>query len=140
MSTVLHYLSESTLYQWVVQNQQGVRMIYSLPIVRQESLPGVKLQYLSDDTLHEKVFVTLEPNGKIPLHTHSVDARMYIVAGGAKVLSTDKYNGRHVGPGECVLFRKDLPHGFEAGPEGLIFLSCNGGIRHTDGSLDLQFV
>lgn len=115
-------------------------MISSLPIVRSETLPGVGLQYLENGPSTEKVLVTLEPNGKIPLHTHKVDARMYIVAGRASVLSTDDYNGRQVGPGECVLFRKDLPHGFEAGPEGLTFLSCNDGIRQTDGSLDIQFV
>ena len=115
-------------------------MISSLPIVRSETLPGVGLQYLQSGPTAEQVLVTLEPSGKIPLHTHKVDARMYIVAGVARVLSTDEYNGHQVGPGECVLFRKDLPHGFEAGPEGLTFLSCNDGIRQADGILDLQFV
>jgi quercetin dioxygenase-like cupin family protein len=115
-------------------------MISSLPVVTPVDLPGVGLRYLETGPSAENVLVTIAPNGTIPLHTHKVDARMYIVAGRAKVLSTDEYNGREVGPGECVLFRKYLPHGFEACSEGLTFLSCNDGIRQADGSLDLQFV
>ncbi len=114
-------------------------MITQLPVVRPENLPGVSLRYLEEKMAEENVFVHVVPNGVIPLHRHKVKANMYIVAGGGRVLSTNENNGRSVGPGDCVLFEKDLPHGFEAGPNGLIFLSCNGRIRQADGSLDLQF-
>ncbi|MBI1300849.1 MAG: cupin domain-containing protein [Alphaproteobacteria bacterium] len=108
------------------------------------ALPGVKILPLGQDTLKagepQTISVTLEPGATIPLHTHSSDARMTILSGNAIVLSDNEDNGREVGPGDCVLFAKDKPHGFEAGTEGLVFVSENGGIVDQEPqNWDIQF-
>jgi quercetin dioxygenase-like cupin family protein len=76
----------------------------------------------------QTVLVEVEPRGSIPLHSHTVDAEMIIVAGNGWVCATDATNGRHVSPGYRVFYEADKPHGFRAGDDGLSFISVNGGI------------
>ena len=116
-------------------------MIHALAQKVVPALPGISIWPLpkgSGDMEH--TIVGIPPNGKIPLHTHTVDARMHIVHGSAQVLSDNEDNGRTVVPGDCVFFEKERAHGFQAGPKGMAFLSCNGGILQGDGSVDLQLV
>jgi len=80
----------------------------------------------------QSVLVEVEPKGSIPLHGHTVDAEMIIVAGSGWVCSTDATNGRHVSPGFRVFYEKDRPHGFRADKNGLSFISMNGGIVDED--------
>jgi quercetin dioxygenase-like cupin family protein len=88
----------------------------------------------------QSVLVKVEAGGKIPLHVHKVDAEMYIVGGSAIVLSDDETNGTLVNPGARVMFKKNESHGFEAGPEGLVFVSFNGGIvDFQDTNWDISF-
>jgi len=89
----------------------------------------------------QRVLVKLAPFRTIPLHTHSVDAAMFIVAGGGQILSEDVFRGRAVSAGDRVLFERDAPHGFAAGAEGLTFVSDNGGIVDESASdaWDLTF-
>jgi quercetin dioxygenase-like cupin family protein len=77
----------------------------------------------------QEVLVDVEPHHEIPLHAHTVDAEMFIVAGSGTVLSDDQaLNGRRVTKGMAVMFEKNVLHGFRAGGEGLTFVSRNGGI------------
>ena len=89
----------------------------------------------------EELLVEVEPNGEVPLHTHSVDATMIILDGAAKVLSEDHdLNGRQVSRGDVVFFEKDRMHGFKASDSGLLFLSRNGGIiGNAGGPWDISF-
>ena len=88
----------------------------------------------------QDVLVTCEPHTEIPLHTHTVRARMYGVSGTATVLSADtSINGKKVGPGDEIFFEASIPHGFKAGPEGYIFVSKNEGIVGNQG-WDINFV
>lgn len=87
----------------------------------------------------QRVLVRVAPDHEIPLHTHVVDAKMFVVAGTGRLLSPDELDGRPVGVGELILFEKDAPHGFRAGPDGLSFLSENGGIVDGGGNWDIQF-
>lgn len=100
-------------------------------------LPGVTIRPLGSRSslnrgIPQIVLVTIEPNGVIPLHSHEVDAHMDIVAGGATILSDDEDNGREVGPSHSWCFHAGGKHGFRAGPEGLTFVSTNGGIVDED--------
>lgn len=76
----------------------------------------------------QKVLVSVSANGQIPLHTHSVDAEMLIVFGEGVVLAVDSTNGTVVRAGDRVFFERDMLHGFQAGPDGLGFVSVNGGV------------
>jgi quercetin dioxygenase-like cupin family protein len=100
--------------------------------VSHEGLPGVGayvLQAHGDSAHMEELLVEVEPNGEVPLHTHSVDATMIILNGAAKVLSEDhELAGRQVSRGDVVFFEKNRMHGFKASDSGLLFLSRNGGI------------
>jgi len=88
----------------------------------------------------QSVLVKLEANGTIPLHEHEVDAEMYVVGGSAVVLSNDQTNGTPVSAGARVIFKKNEAHGFKAGPEGLVFISDNGGIvDFDDNNWDISF-
>ncbi len=77
---------------------------------------------------NQRVLVTLEPNVEIPLHSHSVNAEMFIVSGSGKVLSDDNTNGTTVKTGAMVYFEADNRHGFRAERDGMSFISSNGGI------------
>ena len=95
------------------------------------SLPGIKIFPMNGELragIPQTVLVQIEPEGRIPLHSHTVDAEMVIVAGGGWVCSVDDINDRPVLPGCRVFFEADKLHGFYAGNEGLSFVSANGGI------------
>jgi len=105
------------------------------------SLPGVRIFPMSGAPkkgVAQSVLVEVEPRGSVPLHSHTVDAEMIIVAGNGWVCSTDATNGRHVSPGYRVFYEKDKPHGFRAGDAGLSFISINGGIVDENGHWDLE--
>jgi len=111
---------------------------------KHESLPGIAFIPLSDLLRagdDQRVLVRMAPHAIIPLHTHSVAARMTIVAGSAHVLSTDATNGAEVETGQIVFFEEDAPHGFLAGRQGMTFLSENGGILDDrgDNQWDITF-
>ncbi|MEZ4103735.1 MAG: cupin domain-containing protein [Candidatus Paceibacterota bacterium] len=91
---------------------------------------------LAGSNTPEISLVEMRPKSVIEPHIHKVDARMFIVSGTATVLSDDGNNGTVVRKGDCVFFEKLRRHGFKAGPEGMTFLSINGGIRKIDGELD----
>jgi quercetin dioxygenase-like cupin family protein len=112
-------------------------MITKLKTIKRKELPNVSLRYIKPSK--ENVVVYIKPNHNIPLHTHEVNATMYIISGDGFVLSEDKYNNRKVNSGDCVFFAKNKSHGFRAGKDGLVFLSCNGGILKKSGMLDLVF-
>jgi len=105
--------------------------------VGHEKLPGVAVYLLEPQhtsTIAQEVLVELEPNGDIPLHSHTVDATMIILNGGATVLSEDgDLNGRRISRGDVVFFEKNRRHGFKALESGLLFLSRNGGIVGEPG-------
>lgn len=120
-------------------------MITQLPRRSHPSLPGIAVMALmAGESLKrgepQHVLVEVPPDGEIPLHTHKVRARMFVVAGDAKVLSNDQsINGRMVGVGDVVDFEPDIGHGFQAGPNGMRFVSENGGIVGDDG-WDMQML
>lgn len=102
--------------------------------LRNDKFSGVTIYTLSARPkagVPQEVLVEVAPNQSIPLHTHSVDARMIIVAGAGTVLSHDASNGQPVKVGDVVFFEADAPHGFAASETGLAFLSQNGGIVDT---------
>lgn len=104
-------------------------------------LPGVTVYPVSGSPKighQQQVLVIVEPGVQIPLHTHEVDAEMFIISGSAKVLSKDGTNGMEVTTGSKVFFVKEKHHGFEAGPNGFSFISTNGGIVDQAG-WDIQF-
>jgi quercetin dioxygenase-like cupin family protein len=105
--------------------------VSTLRSVTHPSLPGVRIFPVTDQLeagSAQSVLVEVTPRGSIPLHSHSVDAEMIIVGGSGWVCSNDATDGRHVKPGYRVFYEADKPHGFIAGPEGLSFISINGGI------------
>lgn len=96
-------------------------------------MPGVNVRPIGNSSLQkgtaQQVLVEVEPNATIPMHSHSVDAIMDIVAGSATLLTDDKdLQGKVVSTGNKVFFNKGGLHGFMAGPKGLIFVSTNDGI------------
>jgi quercetin dioxygenase-like cupin family protein len=106
--------------------------IEHLSSFQHDGLPGVRVFPVTASLAAghpQEVLVEVDGDGTIPLHTHSVDAKMVIVAGSGCVLSAQsQLNGVPVRRGDVVRFEKDIAHGFEAGPDGLVFLSVNGGI------------
>ena len=109
--------------------------IEHLQSYQHDALPDVRVFPLSlpfSSSEPQEVLVEVGHGAQIPLHTHSVDARMVIVGGSGRVLSSQsELNGLPVGRGDVVFFEREVAHGFEAGPEGLVFLSQNGGIVDT---------
>src|SRR3989344_8368301 len=108
-----------------------MHQVSKLEVLTSPSLPGVRIFAISGAPkagVAQSVLVEVEPDGSIPLHSHTVDAEMIIVGGSGWVCSTDATNGRHVSPGFRVFYEKDKPHGFRAGNDGLSFVSINGGI------------
>lgn len=110
--------------------------------LRHPDLDGVEVYPLGKDPHRgesQEVLVIVEPGRTIPLHSHEVDARMFVVAGDAELLSDDpQLNGQQVRTGTCVFFEKLMNHGFRAGKQGLRFLSRNGGIVDSSGAWDLK--
>jgi quercetin dioxygenase-like cupin family protein len=103
--------------------------------VTNPSLPGVRIFPLTGALKAgspQTVLVEVEPRGSIPMHSHTVDATMMIVAGDGWVRSTDSTDGHPVGPGYRVFYEAQRPHGFFAGEHGLSFISINGGIVDDD--------
>ncbi len=96
------------------------------------SLPGVLITKIGAEAAvrgkSQKELVEIEPNGLIPLHTHTVDAMMIIVAGNGWTCCTDGTDGTPVSSGDCIFFEAEQLHGFRAGEEGLSFMTVNGGI------------
>jgi quercetin dioxygenase-like cupin family protein len=117
--------------------------VYRMEWMHNPALPGVAICRLSDHVRvgsPQRVLVRVEPQGQIPLHTHSVDAKMTILAGDGWIVSRDATDGRAVSPGVCVFYERDAPHGFRAGDAGLTFMSENGGIVDDDPeSWDMEF-
>ena len=111
--------------------------------VRHPAIPGVTIFPMSGPAQRGKpqdVLVCVEPMATIPLHSHESDAAMLIAAGSGQVLSDDQQsNGKEVSRGSCVFFEALGLHGFKAGPEGLTFVSRNGGIVGKDGDWDIKF-
>ncbi|OGJ59141.1 hypothetical protein A2635_04235 [Candidatus Peribacteria bacterium RIFCSPHIGHO2_01_FULL_51_9] len=110
--------------------------------LRHPELTGVEVYPLGENPQkgeNQEVLVIVEPEGIIPLHSHEVDARMFVVAGDAQLLSDDpQLNGQQVRTGTCVFFEKLVNHGFKAGKQGLRFLSRNGGIVDSHGAWDIK--
>ena len=109
--------------------------------LRHPQLPGV-VAYPVNGTVRkgepQDVLVIVEPEGVIPLHSHNVDAHMFVTDGDAELLSDDPdLNGKLVETGTCVFFERLVNHGFRAGKKGLRFLSQNGGIVDPSGEWDL---
>ncbi len=119
------------IHQWMHHTETAMPVMEA-PIFSHPDLPGVTIRPLGSQQpvrgIQQSVLVTVERNGTIPLHSHEVDADMGIVSGTAIILSDDEDNGREVGVGHCVRFRAGGKHGFRVGPEGLTFVSTNGGI------------
>lgn len=117
--------------------------IHSQEWVHNPNLPDVAICKLSEDVRvgqPQRVLVCVEPNGAVPLHTHSVDATMFIVSGAGWVLSEDPTNGRPVKAGDRVFFEREAAHGFRASASGLTFVSENGGIvDDAPESWDIDF-
>ena len=118
--------------------------ICSLEWTSHPKLPGVGICSLGEALragLPQRVLVKVDPRAEIPLHTHTVDAKMLIVAGDGFVLSRDVTNGRAIAQGDCVFFERNAPHGFRAGGAGLTFITENGGIvdDHAE-NWDINFV
>ena len=116
--------------------------IHSAVARQYAALPGVTIFAMDGAPKRgepQRVLVSIEAGKDIPLHTHAVDAEMFIVSGTGVVLSRDSSNGRVVQMGDVVLFERDAPHGFRAGPEGLTFVSANGGIVDADDDWDISF-
>lgn len=117
-------------------------MITTLAMHTHPDLPGVSIISLEHAPLQrgmqQRVLVRMEAGTTIPLHRHTVDAIMDVVAGTGNVLSHDEENGREVTVGNRVLFAAAAPHGFVAGPEGMSFVSTNGGIVDEHGYWDMQ--
>lgn len=112
--------------------------------VGHDKLPGVAVYMIEPDTtgpVTQEILVEVEPNGDIPLHTHTVDATMIILDGAATVLSEDGgLRGQSVSRGDVVCFEKNKRHGFKASGTGLLFLSRNGGIVGEPGrAWDIDF-
>jgi quercetin dioxygenase-like cupin family protein len=119
--------------------------ISRLESITNVALPGVTIFPLGEQAVAgvpQEVLVCSSPGVTIPPHTHSVDARMIIVSGGAEVLSDDAgLAGRHVAAGDVVFFERNVAHGFRAFDSGLAFISRNGGIVDThDAHWDMEFV
>lgn len=112
--------------------------------LKHPGLPGVTVYPFSDAVgrgTPQEVLVEMTPNVTIPLHSHTVDAKMMIVNGEARVLSSDpELDGQIVRPGDIVFFERDVAHGFAAFDRGMAFVSRNGGIVATDHNVwDIVF-
>jgi quercetin dioxygenase-like cupin family protein len=109
-----------------------------------EGLPDVTAYALTANLQAGKaqdLLVQVNPGGQVPLHSHSVDATMFIVDGEAIVISDDEsLNGQTVHRGDVVDFERNIRHGFKASPLGLLFVSRNGGIiDEGSNAWDIQF-
>lgn len=112
--------------------------------LRHPGLPGVTIYPVSGPLTAgtpQEVLVEMAPSAVIPLHSHTVDARMIVVSGKARVLSSDTtIDGHLVGPGDVVFFERDVDHGFVAMSAGMAFVSHNGGIVAIDhANWDIAF-
>jgi quercetin dioxygenase-like cupin family protein len=100
--------------------------------VNHPRLPGVSIYNLEGGSLvqgkRQNVVVNVLPNNVIPLHKHESSAIMFVVSGSAKLLSEDKMNGTYVTVGDRIHWDAFSSHGFEAGSDGLLFISTNDGI------------
>jgi quercetin dioxygenase-like cupin family protein len=120
--------------------------IARLRALTHDNLTGIAIYPLETGTQlsagrPQEVLVEMAPHTTIPLHSHGVDAFMFIAGGSGTVLSDDEdLNGYYVERGHLVHFEAGVHHGFQAAGEGLIFVSKNGGIVAETGSgWDIQF-
>jgi len=85
--------------------------------VKQETVPGfkgAKIRWLIGQNLGENFLLRrydFEPNAVIPLHHHSHEHEMYVLAGKGAVL--DKTGEHEVGPGDFVYVDPNEVHGFK---------------------------
>jgi quercetin dioxygenase-like cupin family protein len=119
-------------------------MITTTSPIEHPQLQGVKVFSLEACPVKNKpqqVLVACEPHAQIPLHHHRHDATMFVVSGNALILASNpELNGKRVQTGDRVFFRKEHGHGFQAGSEGMSFLSTNGGIADSNpANWDMQF-
>lgn len=89
----------------------------------------------------QQVLVVCAPHAQIRPHRHKHDASMFVVSGSAQVLASNpELNGRSVTTGDRVFFQREQDHGFQAGPEGMSFISTNGGVVDVNpANWDMQF-
>lgn len=117
-------------------------MISRLATVTHPSLPGIQLFPMGARPIRgepQTILVKMDSGSQIPLHTHTVSARMVIVAGSATVRSSDSsIDGTRVDAGSVVDFHANIAHGFDADDEGMTFVSENGGIL-GEGDWDIMF-
>ncbi|GJL85546.1 MAG: hypothetical protein DHS20C02_13210 [Micavibrio sp.] len=113
-------------------------------VFRHASLPGVEVYAQGEIPTRgqpQEVLVRVEPNGIIRPHSHESDARMFVVNGSGTVLSEDpETNNTEVTVGHCVFFEKQKEHGFQAGPNGLSFVSTNDGIVDGKQEWDINLL
>ena len=118
----------------------GISQLKRLPM---DELAGVAVFQMSRSARRgeeQTVLVVCDPGAKIPLHTHSVDAQMFIAGGSGTVLSDDPaINGQMARIGDLVFFKRGVAHGFQAADDGLSFVSCNGGTCDESGEWDINF-
>jgi len=108
------------------------------------TLPDVTVYAWEDirSNVPQEILVHVAPSGKVPVHTHAVDAKMVIVGGEADVLFDQDqldHDGQEIGRktvrrGDIVDFRSGMTHGFRAHDNGLTFISINGGIVDPDSN------
>jgi quercetin dioxygenase-like cupin family protein len=119
----------------------GGDMITQIPSVAHSALPGVEVFPISghvEKGVAQQVLVKVEDGGSIPLHTHTVMAKMVVTSGEARILSGDKsIDGTIVRQGSVVTFDPIIPHGF-ADCRGFTFLSDNGGIVGHGEDWDME--
>lgn len=117
-------------------------MISRLAPITHPSLPGIHLFPMGARPVRgepQMILVQMDGGSQIPLHTHTVSARMMIVAGSAIVRSSDlNIDGIKVDAGSVVDFHASIAHGFDADDEGMTFISENGGIL-GEGDWDIAF-
>ena len=111
-------------YQEVKGEAMSVKHISEVPSVVVQDAIGVSKQVLisAEEAPHFALrCFTIQPGGKMPLHTNTVEHEQYVLSGKAKVTLGDEHF--EVGPGNVVFIPAGVPHAYATiGEEPFRFL------------------
>ena len=73
-------------------------------------------------------YSTLPAGFTVPVHTHNHDELIVILSGGCTILE----GGPTLGPKDTMAITANHAYGFQAGPDGMTFLTIRAGEASTD--------
>jgi len=128
--------SSSTIPKFSSEEMERFRALPGMPVPGAPDTWVVSIGHDSEG--HQINLVKLPPFGIIPNHTHTCASGMGITAGSA--IATGKATSEiAVKPGDYVFKPAGQMHGFQAGEDGLEFISVSDGDGIVQEQWDIEY-